>query len=162
MAKIERTLFLAAALLAGLAPALADDAKQSGSTPAVQNAQSADPVTHRAIDHPHFPKDWIPSKRIIMGVNGLTDKQKSDIQAIYDNSTARFAALDLEYHDLRKQNWEKIQNILTKDQMDTVMTDQHNLTHPHSPYPSNAQTSPMQQANDARPHRQKSTAAPQD
>lgn len=149
MAKIEKTFFLATALVAWLAPALADDAKQTATQPAVQNAQTTDPATGRKIDHPHFPKDWIPSKRIIMSVNGLTDKQKNDVQAVYDDSAARFAALDLEYHDLRKQNWEKIQNILTKDQVNTVISDQHNLTHPHNPLPADAHTAPMKPAKHA-------------
>jgi hypothetical protein len=136
MAKIQRTLLLAASLLVWLTPALANDAKQSDSAPASANtagASSSSSASPSKIDHPHYPHDWIPSKHEIMGLSGLSDKQKNDIQAIYDATGPRFAALDLEYHDLRKQNWEKIQDVLTPDQVNEVQTRTHNKNHPNQP-----------------------------
>jgi len=145
MAKIVTKILLAASLLGWLSPALADMNGSSNSTATAADANDAatDENTHRRIDHPHYPSDWIPSRRIIMSAKGLTDKQKSDIEQVYDDSQARFAALDLEYHDLRKSNWEKIEAILTKDQSDEVLADQHNLTHPNSPLPADIHTNPM-------------------
>jgi len=154
MVKTGKSIVLTASLLTWLTPALADDAKQIGGgtvgapiqerhsaiEPEKQAAYTPNP---RRIDHPHYPSDWIPSRHIILSAKGLTDQQKNDIQAVYDDSAARFAALDLEYHDLRKSNWEKIENILTKEQADEVMTDQNNLTHPNNPLPADVHTSPI-------------------
>jgi hypothetical protein len=131
MAKIRTTFLVAASLLTWLTPALSDDVKQSDAAPVA--ATNASSTTKSNIDHPHYPHDWIPGRGEIMGVSGITDKQRTDIRAIYDDSGPRFAALDLEYHDLRKQNWEKIQKVLTPDQVNAVLLVQHNKNHPDQP-----------------------------
>src|ERR1700733_10510211 len=64
---------LGVSLLLWLTPVFADDAKQSISAPGDQNGSGGSDAGSISTlkdepDHPHYPHDWIPTSREIMGL----------------------------------------------------------------------------------------------
>jgi hypothetical protein len=157
MPKIRMALLLAGSLATFIVPALADDPGTATSTPSNQSATGAPsgtstgstgPSFHHS--HPGYPKEWVPSRRDITQLGSLTDKQKSDIAAIYSDSAPQYAAIELEYHDLRQKIWDKVQNVLTPAQVDEILDNRRKMFTGESS-PANPQTTkPSTQSHSAK------------
>jgi hypothetical protein len=133
MPKIQMALILAGSLITLMVPVLADNPDTTASASSAQNAKSPSGTATSSTGasfhqrHPGYPKEWVPSKRDIEGLGSLTEKQRNDIGAIYSDSAPQYAAIELEYHELRQKIWDKVQDVLTPAQVDEILENRRKM-----------------------------------
>ena len=117
MRKIEALLALAL-LVVSTAPAFAEDQGQS-----VGAAGDAGVGKRKHQGNHHGGRGRAakpPGKRQVMGLSDLTDKQKSQLEAIYDAKKPQFANLRKQMEDLEAGEWQDVQGVLTPAQVQTL------------------------------------------
>jgi Spy/CpxP family protein refolding chaperone len=137
MRKIEAIVALGL-IVASAMPALADDSvKGAAKTAAPAASQSASNSTddstgapaaagkgkhgkHEKGEGKRHTAGRGPGKRQVMALPDLTDKQKTQIQAIYDSKKDQFADLRKQMNALEADEWQQVQPILTPAQIDSL------------------------------------------
>jgi Spy/CpxP family protein refolding chaperone len=130
MRKFEATLGLALAFtlvsgLAGMQTVLADNSsKAAKSAPADSQGDStadsgaapgAGKKKHGKGGHGHHGP--VPNMNQVMGLSDLTDKQKTQLQAIYDAKKPQFVELTKQIKALKADEWQEVQGVLTPAQI---------------------------------------------
>jgi hypothetical protein len=124
------------------APAKTDAAADATASDSKDGATTAGPAKKKhehgqGHGHPHVAHashHGVPGKRQVMGLADLTDKQKSDIGAIYDGKKGQFADLRKQMQALEADEWQQIKGILTPAQVaalgaKTPLTSVHAVEH---------------------------------
>ena len=94
------------------APAAADDSSTKGS-----NGTAVGPAKWKHKGRGRSSKATGHGKRQVMALTDLTDKQKSQIQAIYASKKDQFVDLRKQMNALEADEWQQIQGILTPAQI---------------------------------------------
>jgi Spy/CpxP family protein refolding chaperone len=133
MGKIEAIVTLAFIVVSTM-PALADDFAKAVKTAAPvagedtgSKPSDAPPATsgkkrheHERGQNAHASKGHPHGKRQVMTLPDLTDKQKSQLQAIYDSKKAQFQDLRKQMNALEADEWQQVQGVLTPEQIDKL------------------------------------------
>ena len=106
-------------LLSGL-PALAADT--STTTDASKSETSAPAPVEKG--GKHGGHDHIAGRKAVLGITSLTDKQKEQINAVYDANKAKYDDIEKQRRELMKDEWTKIKPVLTADQL-TELRQEH-------------------------------------
>jgi Spy/CpxP family protein refolding chaperone len=133
MRKFNAVCTLALVIVVSTMPALADDnaksvktaAPTAAPTPAAAQDQGGDgaPAGRGKRKHEgggHHGKGRMPGKLQVMALSDLTDKQKSQLQTIYDSKKAEFADLRKQMHALEADQWQQVQGVLTPAQIESL------------------------------------------
>jgi len=64
-------------------------------------------------------------KRVVLELSSLTDKQKQQINAVYDGNKAQSDALQKQMRALHESEWSKVKAFLTPEQITELQSERH-------------------------------------
>ena len=106
--------------------ALAADTKTNADSDSSSTAASTESTSSsKPARQPH---EQIEGMRAVTGLSSLTDKQKKQINTIYENNKSQFDSLKKQERTLRETEWSQIKPLLTPDQL-TELQNSHPKHH---------------------------------
>ncbi len=93
-------------------PCLAEDSKSKS-----PDASNAAPTEKSGAGRERARHQHVQGKVAVLAISSLSDKQKAQINGIYDGDKAQFEALGKQIRELREAQWEKVKAALTPDQI---------------------------------------------